>query len=170
MCITILSLVVAGLAVFVSFLAVFVGPMILSRIADRQIRTSLEIGNKQIVAPMRQAWINKLRNLLAEFISSANEYHVVGVSDKMVEERQRFFLLAEKIGLMLNPKEDDHERLRMLTVVMAQAMLKEKLSADKFACLSDEVRSLSKTILKREWDRVKEPISVPGAVSDAQGP
>jgi len=64
--IPILSLVVAALAVFV-------GPAISLRIAKRQIRASsalannqlrsaLDAGNKQITAPMRQAWINSLRD------------------------------------------------------------------------------------------------------------
>ena len=54
--VSILSLIVAALAVVV-------GPMVAWAIANRQVRASLEVSNKQITAPMRQAWINKLREL-----------------------------------------------------------------------------------------------------------
>jgi uncharacterized protein YneF (UPF0154 family) len=64
------------LSLLIAAIAVFVGPAISVYIAKRQIRASSEIANeqirmtlkassKQITAPMRQAWINCLRNLLA---------------------------------------------------------------------------------------------------------
>jgi hypothetical protein len=59
------------LSLITAILAVFVGPLISLRITKRQIASSLNAANKQIVAPMRQAWINSLRDMIAEISSSA---------------------------------------------------------------------------------------------------
>ena len=82
----ILSLVVAALAVFV-------GPIISWIIAKRhtassvrnvslQAETSLRIANKQIVAPMRQAWINSLRDLIAELAGKCAHYWAAGSEER----------------------------------------------------------------------------------------
>lgn len=79
--IPILSLVVAALAVFV-------GPIISRRVANRQLEANLDVANKQIIAPMRQGWINMLRDLLSEITSSALHYHVAGFEDRTDEDYQ----------------------------------------------------------------------------------
>jgi uncharacterized protein YneF (UPF0154 family) len=56
--IPILSLVVAVIA------AVFVGLYVSWRVAQRQFRVNLAIATKQLVAPMRQAWINNFRDVV----------------------------------------------------------------------------------------------------------
>lgn len=73
--IPILSLVVAALAVFVSPL---VSWLVARRqfkntleLTQRQINSSLAVANKQIIAPMRQKWINDLRDLVAELTSDS---------------------------------------------------------------------------------------------------
>jgi uncharacterized protein YneF (UPF0154 family) len=82
------------LSLLIAAIAVFVGPAISVYIAKRQIRASSEIANeqirmtlkassKQITAPMRQAWINCLRNLLAEISSSALHYYVAGFEERI---------------------------------------------------------------------------------------
>lgn len=75
----VLSLVVAALAVFVV-------PLISWLITKRQLASLLEVANKQIIAPMRQAWINNLRDLVAELTSSALHYYVAGFEERTDEE------------------------------------------------------------------------------------
>src|SRR5688572_28614420 len=94
--IPVLSLVVAALAVVV-------GPLISWFIAKRQLASSPEVANKQIVAPMRQAWINNLRDLLAELISSALHYYVAGSEERTDEVYRRLTLIEHKVAMMLNP-------------------------------------------------------------------
>ena len=147
---------VSTLSLIVAILAVVVGPMVAWAIAKFQIRSSLEVSNKQITAPMRQAWINKLRELLAELTSSALHYHVAGFEDRTDEEYQRVTLLEAHIQLMLNPNEKDHQRLEVLMRSMVAEI--EKGRSDEFPGLYDEVIALSRKILKSEWDRVRKPI------------
>ena len=82
-------------------------------------------------------------------------------------EYQRVTLLESKIQLMLNAKEDDHQHLEKLIRRMVAAIQHEKGQKDEFPELHTEVIALSRSILKREWDRVKEPIQPPVAVTDA---
>jgi hypothetical protein len=154
--IPILSLVVAALAVFV-------GPIISWRMAKRQLAATLEVSNKQITAPTRQAWINNLRDSLSEITSSALHYHVSGFEERTDEEYQRLTHLEYKIKLMLNPREDDHEQLERLIAQMTE-LLGEKGSWEvdqEFQTYHNAVIALSRNVLKREWDRVKDRIQPP---------
>lgn len=160
MVLSILSLIVAALAVVAAPLVSWFTTKQQIRtsfaLARNQTRTSLETTNKQIIAPMRQAWINKLRELLAEFTSSAEHYYVAGYEDRTDKEYQRVTLLQAQIRLMLNPNEEDHQDLERLMQRMVTEIEKEK--SDEFPVLLIEVIDLSRKILKREWDRVKKPM------------
>ena len=160
---------IATLSLIATTIAVFIGPMVSWRIATHQIRTSsalardqmhasAEASSKQISAPMRQVWINNLRDLLAELTSSASHYHESGYEDRFDEEYQRVKLLVAKIQFMLNPNENDHQRLEVLMERMVASI--ENRKPDVFPEIHTEVITLSRSILKREWDRVKKPMSV----------
>jgi len=149
----ILSLVVASLAVFV-------GPFISLHVAKRQVRSSLEVANRQITGPMRQAWINSLRDLLSEVCSSAHHYFVAGFEVRKDEEYQRLTHLETKIQLMLNAKEDDHIQLEKLIREMVSSLERGKDGDAEFIVVHPKVVALSRQVLKREWNVVKEPIAV----------
>lgn len=151
--IPILSLIIAALAVFV-------GPFITLYIAKRQVQSSLEATNRQITGPMRQAWINTLRDLLSELCSSSHHYFVAGYEDRTDNEYQRLTHLETKIQLMLNAKEDDHIQLEKLIHEMVSSLQRGKEVDAAFIEVHPKVISLSRQVLKREWDVVKEPISV----------
>lgn len=150
---SILSLIVAALAVFV-------GPFISLHVAKRQVRSSLDAANRQIIDPMRQAWINALRDLLSELCSSANHYFVAGFEDRKDVEYQRLTLLETKIQLMLNAKEDDHIQLEKLIREMVSALSRGKDGDASFIASHPKVIELSRQVLKREWNRVKDPIAM----------
>ena len=123
--------------------------------AVRAQSDATEASTKQITAQMRQAWINKLRELLAELTSKSRHYYAAGFDDRSDEEYQRVNFLEVHIQLMLNPNEDDHQRLEMLMRRMVNSL--DQGRNDEFRDLHPEVLDLSRKILKREWDRVKEP-------------
>jgi hypothetical protein len=150
---SILSLIVAALAVFV-------GPFISLHVAKRQVRSSLDAANRQIIDPMRQAWINALRDLLSELCSSANHYFVAGFENRKDDEYQRLTLLETKIQLMLNAKEDDHIQLEKLIREMVSALSSGKDGDASFIAAHPKVIELSRQVLKREWNRVKDPIAM----------
>ena len=151
--ITILSLVVAALAVFI-------GPLISWFIAKRQIDSSLEVANKHITAPMRQAWINNLRDALAELTSRALHYYLAGFEEREDAEHQNLTLLEHKVILMLNPNEEDHKQLEILIRQMTSSLSRGREGDEDFCRAHTDVMALSRRIIKREWNRVKERIKI----------
>jgi hypothetical protein len=163
--IPVLSLVVAALAVFIS-------PLVSFFISRRQIRNSLElnqrqtdsslaVANKQIVAPMRQKWINDLRDLIAELASDSLHYFRAGHDFEGYKNFQRLTFLESKIQLMLNPNEEDHQKLEWMIAEMLKALQSggEQGRAD-FIATHPEVMKFSRQVFKREWNRVKENIEI----------
>jgi hypothetical protein len=61
---------------------------------------------------------------------------------------------------MLNPNEDDHQRLVGLINWMINSIQRERGKPDEFPESHQEVTALSKIVLKREWNVIKEPISL----------
>ena len=148
------------LSLIVAALAVFFGPFISLHVAKRQVRSSLDVANRQITAPMRQAWINALRDLLSELCSSAHHYFVAGFDNREDDEYQRLTHLETKIQLMLNAKEDDHVQLEKLIREMLSSLERGKEGDAAFIAAHPKVINLSRQVLKREWNRIKEPIAM----------
>jgi hypothetical protein len=162
--IPVLSLVVAALAVFIS-------PLVSFFISRRQIKSSLElnqrqtnsslaVANKQIVAPMRQKWINDLRDLVAELASDSLHYFRAGHDFEGYKNFQRLTFLESKIQLMLNPNEEDHQKLEWMIGEMLKALQAGEEGRDSFIATHPEVMKFSRQVFKREWNRVKENIEV----------
>lgn len=149
-------------SLIIAALAVFIGPLISSRIAKHQIESSAAVANKQIVAPMRQAWINDLRDLIAELTASALHYFTAGHEFQGYKNFQRLTFLEGKIQLMLNPDEEDHRRLESMIRVMLEALQQvgQGTERQKFINTHPEVIALSRRVLKREWNRVKDRIDI----------
>lgn len=153
--VSILSLVVAALAVFI-------GPMISLWICRRELDASMAIANKSLTAPMRQAWINSLRDLVAELSSGLFHLSFADDPNKSDEDLRTLVLVQNKILLMLNSREADHQQLEKLISGALDALHATLGSGNdrptELSMRLVEIRELSRTILKREWDRVKEPL------------
>ena len=144
-----LAILSAATALF----AVVLGPLVSLWAARRQSRVAVLSAN-------RQAWINTLRDLLAECMAISGFIHIADWSERKQsefdEKMERFALVVSKIRLMLNPSEQDHQRLTEMLSELMKSMrsLKEK-DPVKGAQLMRDFVPLSQTILKREWERVK---------------
>ena len=144
------------LSLLIALVAVFFGPLIQLRIAKRQIRAT-------VVSANRQAWINTLRDTIAEFISltrsiTAKSPELKGYRDEaFVKDINESIFLQSKIALLLNPLEDDHNQLLDL---VTKAAYSAKNSREERAYMfmdrmCNDIIALSKSILKKEWERVK---------------
>jgi hypothetical protein len=132
------------LSLVIAMLAVIVGPFIQWRIAKRQI-----------VDPMRQAWINELRKKLSKLMGSTSYFMARGLDMGQDEKDMRELAeIQQEILLTLNPREDDHKLLAEKIRMMMQAALVAR-DKNRFIQLHGEVTELTQTILKREWNRVK---------------
>ena len=137
-----------------ALVAVIVGPVVSVYIARRQIRAS-------VVSANRQAWINNLRDAIADYLAKqemVRNLNVHGYADESsfprIEETVR---LANRIELLINPKEEDHVELAHLICQMANTMNQQNEKNKDFDVDMHRKRivELSQAILKREWERVK---------------
>jgi hypothetical protein len=63
---------------------------------------------------------------------------------------------------MLNPNEPDHQRLEWMIREMIEGLQAgDEQGRQKFIATHPEVTKLSREVLKREWNRVKDKIEVP---------
>ncbi|MQA37840.1 hypothetical protein [Rugamonas aquatica] len=163
-------------SLIVAALAIVVAPFVSWQVAKRQAKTSLIVAQKQVIAPMRQKWIDSLRDRVAEFLSTAHWYYVAGGDqvipspddeDKFEEheslqiqqvDRKMVFMLNQ-IDMMLNPKEADHIALMDALNRVRRGCFQQNEPGRRHIFvpdLVDEARGLCKTVLKREWDRLKK--------------
>jgi Icc-related predicted phosphoesterase len=152
------------LSLIVAALAVIVGPYITLRISRKQIELSRRIASKQIVAPMRQVWINELRSKVAELSSSALYYWNTKFDEQADEKTRRVWQLEEEIKLLINPGEDDHKALINAIRQLLSAMEKgvgATGAAEEFSAARHNTSILSQKIFKTEWDRIKNDIEKP---------
>jgi hypothetical protein len=159
------------LSLIIAAFAVIVGPFVSYKVAKNQQDNSIKLANKQVIAPMRQVWINNLRDEVSEFLSLSlwfyvSEMHDYNVNSEIDEETERdnqssktdrkLSFLQTKIELMLNPVEDDHKVL-----IRHLSKCKETAFQDKKNEFEKSYKAASakcSEILKREWERVKNEI------------
>jgi len=154
------------MSLVIAALAVFVGPFVTLRIGRKQVELSRRIANRQIIAPMRQVWINSFREKLAEFTANAFHYWnmrqvMVGTLELKEEEALRLVRIEHEIELLINPNENEHEQL--LASLSRIRFLLER-GDDPSGEFNDELRramSLGQKIFKTEWDRIKAEIEKP---------
>jgi len=138
----------------IALVAVIVGPIVSIYVVRRQIRASVVSGN-------RQAWINNLRDAIADYLTKQamvrifnSESYADSSSLPRIEETVR---LANRIELLVNPKESDHAELVVLIGKMTSTMNAQNEANKGFDvnAHSRKIIELSQSIFKREWDRVK---------------
>ncbi len=101
------------------------------------------------ISDFRQAWINSLRDEMAEFQS----YGILPNSDPTKE--REFYKLGTKIELLMNP--DDPDYINLQTQMYGFLSAADGGRLEKYSQNSDFVK-LCQKILKREWDRLKQDI------------
>jgi hypothetical protein len=157
------------LSLAVALLAVVVGPLVTWKLTGRQLeearlaadrKSSLDrkLANKQIVAPMRQAWIEKLRVDVASLLTLCNRYAARGTAehnDSYDDIRQLILV----IQLSLNSAEPDHvaiiEMLQDLFLTVADDTTQSGNDWNDIHKREAEIVEIAKKIFKEEWNRVK---------------
>jgi hypothetical protein len=122
--------------------------------------------HRKTVAEMRQAWINQLRDSVAELLSLSAGPEVTQFTrdrdaDASIEPYSRLFLLENKIELLLNPDRDQHRILiaRVHDLISLVHKSERELSEDQFidrkADLELSITSATQQIIRREWTRTR---------------
>jgi hypothetical protein len=141
----------AGAAI-ISSVGTLIGIVVQSKMATRQIRAT-------VVSANREAWINALREDVAEVISLVEGYHRVQSIVALVEQkaesdraradyRRRAELALTRIRLRVNETEQDAKDLVGFLQTAVGAM---KLDGP----MREHITNAAQRILKAEWQRVK---------------
>ena len=146
-----------------ALVASIVGPIVTLSVAKRQFSATAISGN-------RHKWIEALRDALAELISLLATALVIkskwkskweegrgpANSDPALLQKFEHIVLAQaKVQLLINPHDEDHERLGQ-AIDIATRHLRSEDSPDSET--EAEIRTIverAQAILKREWQRVK---------------
>jgi len=147
------QIVASIIASIIALVAVVIGPFITFRASKRQM-----------LGPMRQVWINSLRDTVAEFsakirLGQPQMSALLAPDDSLRHQaqmllagrRQEVVQLNARIVLLTNPKEADHREL----VRLAQEAL---VAYEQFIDVSATLTALlqqTQVVLKREWNVVK---------------
>jgi len=133
--------------------AVILGPII-----------AMRASKNAMLGPMRQAWIDSLRDAIAEFITHVVVYAMPPSSllsdDDQVRHAAKMdrlnllkssYRLKEKICLLINPKEPAHQELVRLVEHAHDAQLENRDTSKELKA----IRHQAQVILKQEWNVVK---------------
>ena len=161
--------VVALLSLGVSIMAIFFGNKRSLKIAEMQIESSTKLANKQLISPMRQIWIDNLRSRMSEFLSLSEKFYRLfndpqGSIDFQKNNNMEIIpndaemkldSLYLEIYLMLNEKENDHLLLHVTMDQFRRHLFDKDVTSEKFYTTYTSITDLCKSILKREWEVVK---------------
>jgi len=139
-----------------ALVAVILSPFVSLFIARKQINTTVLSSN-------RQQWINTLRDQISELLSLfmlMNVGHKVKLigREEFLQKLERSLLLEARIKLLINPKEEDHTELITLIRKAIEEIFRDTKESDlaQLRKVCESIISKSQTILKKEWERVKE--------------
>ncbi|MDO6611265.1 hypothetical protein Q4601_18885 [Shewanella sp. 1_MG-2023] len=141
-------------ALAIAFLALFVSPLVNARISKRQV-----------IAPMRQAWINALRDKIAEFVSivAIDRFHISPTESESktngsvahkedLLRYERLVLLYSSIELHINANEKDHQNL----VALLSEIVRNYHDNIDTRHLVEQLSTLTQKILSDEWKATKK--------------
>ena|ERR1700733_3695607 len=136
---------------------------------DSQLQSQRDLTEKQIFASVRstnrQAWINALRDDVAEFLSLASQSFLMlqkrrdrlsGLISDFEDDPERIArmaMLLARIALRLNPNKPDHSLLN--TALDELNLYSNDLNVRTFLPRRANIISACQNILKTEWERVK---------------
>jgi hypothetical protein len=152
---------------FIALAAVIVGPTLVFISAKRQMAMQIVIAYRSVISPMRQKWINDLRERVAEFVSEATWIYLLHFQSEESREKAdvkpttiRMTLLRNQIELMLNPAEGDHNAL-IKQIETFRACAIEDGRTNDYPKAVDDMNVAAKKILKDGWERVKRKQAAP---------
>ena len=125
---------------------------------------TIRASKTQMLGPLRQAWINSLRDTVAEYTAKVDagipqSSAVLAPDDSLrhaaqmerLEHQQQVYQLKTKIALLINPKESNHVELVRLAESAYAFYLAGQNPSVSIRALLDHTQ----TVLKAEWNVVK---------------
>jgi len=125
-----------------------------------------QISKKQIInagiTQFRQRWIDELREAVTLYIAKAEMIAMLefGDNEKYSEHFQQLVQMQYQIELMLNPGEEDHNKINIITTNIRNVVHDEHIDNNTLDRLLthkiDQLLKATKVVLKKEWAVVKK--------------
>jgi hypothetical protein len=147
------------IAAWIGLIAVMLAQIVAMGLTTYSVRKQTAVS---VLSANRQAWINTLRDYVAEYIAQASilfAAEAAGLSDKdeHVPRYEKLLILEAKIKLLINPNEVDHRKLVELVEAIKQlAFHATQNDIKKLWPLCSDLTAVAQGVLKREWIRVKK--------------
>lgn len=143
------------ISAFTALVAVIVSPVVSLYVVRKQF-------GADVLSRNRQGWINTVRDHVAqilvqiELIHMSNELGDAGPDDTL-ERHERVKLLANRLKLLINPKEEDHSSLvkQIDEAIIVVGTGDSMGSVEGVMRREEEITAHTQKVLKREWERVK---------------
>lgn len=146
--------------------AAAVGAIIASFVAGVVALIGLIVSKEQKTSEFRQAWIDALRGDLSSYLTEINAIHdLVKIKYKGMEEKvtalsphyRALNTATFNIHLRINPTEDrSKDLIKSMNKFHRLALNEATISTQNIRPAEKEFIEASQTLLKFEWDRVKE--------------
>jgi hypothetical protein len=105
---------------------------------------AVQSAGRRSIAEFRQEWINNVIEALSEQLAILTKPSPISADDQY-----RVSVLGNKIGLLLNPAEED---TRLLIEAIDRLVI---APPDQAPARMDEVAVIARRLLEREWGRLK---------------
>lgn len=160
----------AALSLIVALVAATAGPLVTIAVARFQLRMHKEQleqqarqfreqllqqsgqTKQQVISPMRQQWINTLRDTVAEVLSHASTLHLSETSP-FSAERMQLAAQEARLELLINPQENDHRALLQSVRFVVNSIGCE--NRQKFHEGHRKAVEMAQKVLKEEWEVTK---------------
>jgi hypothetical protein len=151
-------------AAYAAVAAAIVGPLATVFAVSRQNRNAAVIARRQInatvISASRQAWIDTLRDSIANFQATLYQVGFRGTHSYDRAENdtkmQVAIQLHARIALLIHPSEPDHKELLLLIQkALSVAYTVGEDGRREMAIVQAAITEKAQSILKREWERVK---------------
>lgn len=151
------SPIIPVLSLLIALLAVLVSPIVSWFVAKRSVESSERVSARQLIAPMREAWLDHLRSLMADFSAATLHYFVAGFEERTDDEYFRMTRVQEEIRLMLGPNNDLHVALEQAMYDTLRTLEAGRKAQAAFEASHTRFGSCARGILKEVWDDIEQP-------------
>lgn len=116
------------------------------------------LGRAQAISTFRQDWINSLRDVFSDVLLQAEVFTDVAYQDNEAAYREKVELLKAiyKAKVFLNLKEEPSQKLIRQIEALPDEYMGKTGGSKEFKSNRHEIEALMRTILKEEWDRVRD--------------
>jgi hypothetical protein len=122
-------------------------------VAQQQIESAQSVARTQLIMPMREAWIEKLREKIARYIATCTK---IVVDARTSEDTDELLVIRGEILLMLNHREGEQAALFSALHALLGAARARPRNDGRFEQATKQVTRLAHDILRSEWQRATE--------------